>query len=180
MRNDANVMTKSEKEKIVKANKDFTVRAEQQQLKGKDEAFFVESFKYNIEGNQLYLDAYEENYNTIVYIHRTEDKHSIVEGEVYYSNAYYRSLNLNDEVSHAKVDWQYPHTLRISKPKMLQRTYYVVTNSTPLFTFNPGYFKGQPRGNDYSSYLDGYTIINLKVPKQVRIKDPQQIVWKAE
>ncbi|MFJ8264101.1 hypothetical protein ACIQ4I_19505 [Rummeliibacillus sp. NPDC094406] len=179
MKGDVKVMTKSEKVNIVKQNEDFVTRAEHHQLKGKEEDFFVKSFKQNIEGNKLYITADTGNDNLIVYVQRIKNNNHIVEGEVYHSNAYHRSLNFNDEISYAKVDWQFPHTLRISKPAVLEKTYHVITDSTPLFSFNPGYFKGYSRSG-YSSFLDGYTIINLKVPKQVKIKDINHLIWKAE
>ncbi|WP_397536791.1 hypothetical protein [Rummeliibacillus pycnus] len=178
MKNDVNIMDDSEKAKIENENEDFSIRAERHQLKGKDEAFYVKSFKQDIKGNRLFLTANTSNDNINVYVERVDSSSYIVEGEVYHSNAYYKSLNLNDEMPYVKVDWQFPHTLRFTEPQIAEKTYSVVTDVVMPFPFNPESFKGDTKTN--SSIFNAQTVVSLKVPKHIDISDPNHLIWKAE
>lgn len=171
------IMTKAEKTKIVDENKDFTSRATQHQLKGKEEAFFVESFRKRLKGDRINITSNADRVN--IYVERIAKKSNLIEVEVYHSNDYYHSINLTDEISYPEVKWRSPMELHITERKMTNKRYSVLTDSDPMFSFNPSYFKGYSQ-EGYSTFLGGYTIVNLKVPQYVKITDPDEIVWQPE
>lgn len=137
------VMTKVEKAKIVEENKDFIAKAEGHQLKGKEEAFFVQSFKKRLKGDSLNITSNADEVN--IYVERVATKSDFIEVEVYHSNNYYHSINLTDVISYPEVKWRSPMELHITESKMISKKYYVLTDSNPMFSFNPSYFEGYSR-----------------------------------
>lgn len=173
---DAVPMTKQEKNTFVKENSDFMERAESGQLKGKEEPFFVKTFTTDVPNNKLFItsNTVSDIGQIIIYMNKVKTKKRVVEGTVYHTNAYYLSLQLNESQSFVKVDGKTPSTIAIHRTREIDKTFRVVTDTMPLFPFNPPYFKGYNKRD--SLFLSGYTIIDLKVPKAVKVTDFNELI----
>lgn len=169
-------MTKQEKNTIVKENTDFLERAENGQLKGKEEPFFVKTFTTDVPNNKLFItfNTVSDIGQIIIYMNKVNTEKRVVEGTVYHTNAYYLSLQLNESQPFVKVDGKTPSTITIHGAREIDKRFRVATDTMPLFPFNPPYFKGYNKS--YSLILPGYTIIDLKVPRGVKVKDFNKLI----